>query len=406
MTGTAIEYFAGNITGCEFVGSTASVTVPHAIYFYTANDVLDGAGAVAGNTFKDSRMYADTAVAGVTISDNVFWQEGTTFSDPLIDFYRPQSLNIHDNRVLGGSRDFIYMSGPAGTPSQYISIRGNTVDAGRIRIPAELEKSEIVGNSIRDAGEIVMTSTLANRDIGDVTISGNVLGSVDANGSGRIDVTGTDMRVASLVVEGNIIYSQNRPTAWGADSAALIDVDMGTDALATTIKTLKVSGNVIRHNRTSTGTDSAYGILLADSTGTAASVVTVDGNMLYGSDGITVTGFVSTHVRNNSLFRNGINPAYSGAQQLTVTGDQVVVSGNTVESGDDTGAPDRAGTASVVYVNGVTGSVRNNDIWGQDQGALTTVLSHSSEVFEDSNTYHGVHSAQAGSTFTNGIVAF
>jgi hypothetical protein len=343
----------------------------------------------------------------VNITANTFWSESSPHTDPLMNFYRAGYLNIHNNNALVTSRDFTLLTGPAGTPSKYVSIRGNTVSGGRIRIPAELEQSEIVGNSFREGGEIVLYSTLANRDVNHVSIDGNVLGSPNVTASGRIDVTGTDQRVAVLSIRGNILYSQNRSTAWGPDSDPLIEVEMGADILATTLKSLHVENNVIHHNRTSTSVASALGISVVGKSTAPQEVAVVSNNALYGSDGISVSAFTSVNVSNNSLFRNKVNPTYSGSPQITVTNvAQTVVSGNMVEAGDDTGTPDPAGTASVIYVDGLSGSVRNNDVWGQNQGALNTVLSHSSEVTEATNLYHGLHSAQAGSTFTNGIVAF
>lgn len=371
-------------------------------------------GTIRGNTFVGD----DTGFAMESWNDTgLIFAQNRIIGDPQTEMNQTDSAIIVGNLWYGGSQNLSIKAFSAiklsivgnifrhgiGVSQDYIDLRAspdgvliadNIFTAGSIHILGEtnIEAVDVVDNTFIGGGRIWSDAALANWQTNNIRIADNTF----RGGEASIRFYGSDRRILDLIIEGNRLLDV------AAVSVPLIDVRFQDD-FADNGRGVRITDNVISAIQTSDAVDT-LGIYVVGFTDKDQGAVEVSRNQLQGTDGITIEYVRDVVVRGN---RVDVQPSATvqnvQAGQLTVQlCGTAVVGENTVVAGED---GDKAATTAVLYVEAVDGgSVRNNDVWGIVTGSLDTAIIVDGPFYIIGNAYHGAHSLNTGTEFSNLIV--
>lgn len=302
-------------------------------------------------------------------------------------------------RFNGGTGAKI-LAGSSGTEWNNVVIDGNVFTGGWIDAGSGLVEGLVVSDNVLDGdGTFALTydASTAARTLHDINISGNVSSNSFADPDTRIHLLGSNLALENVTIDSNVLVSSDPSTG-----VSLIDLQT-TRQVADSGQGIRVTNNLLEHF----AGVGAYALRVRGSTGGYGHVV-VDGNTFRAAGiGTLISNIRDVVVTNNvqGITSDTTSSNASHSNQLTVSGSvSAIVDGNRWIAGE---AGDPAGTNSVIYVQASgSGVVRNNDVWGREVGStgLNTVISYSTTLAELGNVYHGLHTSQSGSTFTNEFV--
>lgn len=357
--GSLTNEVGSSITGCSFVGALV--------------DLAGARTAVTGNNFQqifgasNNSMILITGSQGHIIGNNTFHGSFAAVSPAII------------------------MSGIVA----FINIAANTFYASGIELSEDGVCQQIVidGNTFWEGGAIYSDSGAVTDRLQGVTISNNDWETEQSGGSVYIEFIGTARAIYDINIVGNSMYNQENTTK------PLIRIDSAIAGGYGGLN-LRVVGNKLSQ-------ESSNHVVHITGGGTGHGTVTVRDNDCEGSrGGIEVTDVREAVVKNNDFHpfpASGIFDSYSG--QITVdTVNTAIVDGNSAVTGPygDGGAV----TGAVIFVSATDGgSVRDNDVWGENVAAdLETAIEIDGPFWIQGNRYHGIHDFSVGAVFDNDIV--